>query len=98
MKQLLRRAEAVVSAETGDDRIFAWFDKYPPFTGLGRLRLAAAFDRYGDKEAATELVRGAWIFGNFTYREEKAVFAQYRKRLRISDHVARLDRLLWRCR
>ncbi len=95
LRQLRRRAEAVIDAKVGDDRIFAWFASYPPLTGLGRLRLAAAYDRTGDEEAANEMLRGAWIFGDFTYREEKAIFAQYRKRFRTEDHVARLDRLLW---
>ncbi|MFQ5783465.1 MAG: lytic transglycosylase domain-containing protein [Alphaproteobacteria bacterium] len=93
--RLRRRAEAAIDDRVSDAEVFAWFARHPPLTGLGKLRLAEAKLRDGDEAGATALLREAWVEGDFTAREERAFLKRHRKRLRLEDHVARLDRLIW---
>ena len=95
LNELRRRAEEAMDARVGDDRLIAWFDRYPPLSGIGRLRLAEAHFRRGDTEVGERLLSEAWIEGNFNRRQERAFLRLHRHLLRPRDHAARLDRLIW---
>ena len=95
IKVLIRRAGEAIDSSVSDARLFSWMRRYPPTTGVGRLKLAEAHLRSGDATRGQALLRQAWIEGDFTRHDEKAFWRQHRKRLRPEDHVARLDRLIW---
>jgi soluble lytic murein transglycosylase len=92
---LLRNAEAAAAGLASDAAVNAWFSRFPPTTGEGRLRLADALLTLGDESRATPLIREAWIRGRFSARDERTVHRRYRRFLRPEDHVARLDHLIW---
>ena len=58
-------------------------------------RLGEAWQRAGATDKAHRLLRRAWMEGNFTRREERALYKRHRRLLRQAEHAARLDRLLW---
>jgi soluble lytic murein transglycosylase len=94
-RQALRlRAEEAMPAEMPDADVIAWFQKYPPL-GVGRMRLAEAYARTGQRTRAAELIREAWVAGDFDAAQERAFLQRHRDIIRPQDHWARLDRLLW---
>ena len=95
LKSLRGRAEASMDSSVPDGRVVAWFEKHPPLTGVGRVRLAESHLRRGDTERGQKLISEAWIASNFGRNQERAFLRRHRHRLRPGDHVARLDRLIW---
>jgi len=94
-KHALRlRAEEVMPVDMPDADVVAWFQKNPPL-GAGRLRLADAYLRTGQRAKAEELIREAWVAGDFDANQEKTFLLRYRDSIRPQDHWARLDRMLW---
>lgn len=59
------------------------------------MRLVAAYDMLGQTDNARTMARNAWRTVEFTVEEEENFLAQYQSGLQSSDHIARLDRLLW---
>ena len=92
---MLRRAEENIDVSLGDARILAWFEAYPPVTGLGWLRQGEALLRQGRSDEALAALRRAWVDGNLSLNDEKALWVEYGGRFPNADHAARLDRLLW---
>ncbi len=92
---LRRRAEEALDSRIADQRVLDWFATDLPTTGWGMMRLAEARLATGDAGGAKELLRHAWVFGDFTRPRERRFFLRHRGALEPSDHVARLDRLLW---
>jgi soluble lytic murein transglycosylase len=91
---LRKRAEA----ETGgvsDATLLAWFQRYPPLSQDGKLKLAELMLDHGRSAEGINLVRDVWINGSFTRVEERLFLERYRSFLRPQDEWARLDRLLW---
>jgi peptidoglycan lytic transglycosylase len=93
-KTLRRRAEEALSTES-DDTAADWLKRHPPTSGAGEARAAAILIDRGNVTAGTAALRAAWIEGNFTVAEERALVARYAAVLRPEDHQRRLDRLLW---
>ncbi len=93
--RLRRRAEQALDDRVPPERVRAWFARHPPLTGRGRWRLAEALLAAGEEAEGTELLRRAWVDGDFTPADERLFYKRHRARLRPADHVARLDRLLW---
>jgi len=92
---LHRRAEEAMTRETPDTDILAWFAERAPRTANGMERLGEALRARGDAEAGNALLRRAWVEGRLSYRAERRFYARHRRVLDKTDHVARLDRLLW---
>lgn len=93
--QLQTMAEEAIRDPADHELIGAFFADRAPLTTRGRIRYAQALFRIGADDEATALIRKAWIDGDFSAREDKRFFAQYRRHLRQQDHIARLDSLLW---
>jgi len=96
--RMTAKAEARLSATEADDAVLEWFTGRQPVTALGKARYAVALLNRGDKkdeDRATAMLRDAWINGDFSKADEKHFMGRHGKRLRTSDHIARLDRLLW---
>lgn len=92
---LLRRAEESLDGTVRDSRILAWFDTYPPVTGLGLLRQGEALARQGRDQEAFSVIRRAWLEGNLAPKDEKTLWAEFGHRFTDADNAARTDRLLW---
>lgn len=76
-----------------------WLNAHKPISGRGKIVYAEALRaRYGEakmRQSIEQLVREAWIVGDFDASEEKIFLQRYGKTLREEDHIARIDRLLW---
>lgn len=93
--RLERRAEELIPVAWPPDSVIARFGQHPPVSDAGRARLAAALIARGRLEEGVPAAREIWREGDFTAREERHFYRIFRPHLRSSDHVARLDRLLW---
>ncbi len=95
--RMLRNAEAQLQKRPEGDDLFVldWFGRYPPVSTTGKWRLAEAQLRNGLHEQGYELLREAWIEGNFARRDERTLLRRHRQLLTRDDHEARIDRLLW---
>ena len=92
---LRRRAAEALTSDATDRRVIEWFAGRTPVTGIGMLRLGEALSRSGARAEGVALVRRAWVEGNFNRRQEVRFYKRHRRDLRPTEHVARLDRLLW---
>jgi soluble lytic murein transglycosylase len=95
--RMLRNAEALLQKRPASDDLFVldWFGRYPPVSTTGKWRLAEAQLRNGLHDQGYELLREAWIEGNFARHDERTLLRRHRQLLTRDDHAARLDRLLW---
>lgn len=88
-------AEARLASETVDNnRIVAFFDRYPPLSNVGRAHYALALNAVGRGEAQ-EHARTAWRGGQMSPTAEATLLAVYANSLTPEDHDARMDALLW---
>lgn len=91
---LRRRAETALATDPDDAIAYDWLTRHPPLTGIGKLRLADAMLNRGQHEAGLAELRRAWIEGDFTAEQERALLQDHRGMLRATDQEARLERLL----
>jgi len=96
-RRLLRTAEEQLKdrGEGDDALVLDWFERYPPVSVTGRVRLAEALLRKGEHDEGSKLLRAAWVDGNFSRRDERLLLRRHRQLLTQEDHAQRLDRLLW---
>jgi soluble lytic murein transglycosylase len=92
---LIRRAEAAMTEEIPDSRIFEWFTARAPTSKEGHIRYAKALLSAGRRTTAISELQQAWIEGTFTRAQERAFLKSFGSVLDEEDHRARLDRLLW---
>ncbi|PWR20229.1 lytic murein transglycosylase [Zavarzinia aquatilis] len=90
----LARAEAAITANTGPARLVAWFQKFPPQSGIGKLRYGAALMASGERARGALLLRQGWVEASTDSDTEAEILANYGKVLTESDHIARMNRLL----
>ena len=95
--RMLRNAEALLQKRPESDDLFVldWFGRYSPVSTTGKVRLAEAQMRNGLLDKGYELLREAWIEGNFARPDERTLLRRHRQLLTRDDHAERLDRLLW---
>jgi soluble lytic murein transglycosylase len=93
-KTLRRRAETAIG-NAGDDEADRWLKRFPPLTGMGKVRAAEILLNRGKPEAGAAALRAAWADGDFSAAEERGVLARFSATLRPEDHQKRLDLLLW---
>jgi len=77
-----------------NDRLLAFFDRYPPVTNYGRAHYALALMAQRP-DAALETARAAWRGGEMDDTAEASLLAMYGGRFAQDDHDARMDALLW---
>lgn len=94
-KRIQIRAErAMRAAGLSDSAIIAWFETYPPVSGVGKWTLAEAKFKSGQHDVE-DLVKAAWKDADLTEDEEKRFYEMFGSMLDATDHFARVDRLLW---
>lgn len=93
--RLLRRAEELQPVSWPPGSVIARYHDHPPVSDAGRGKLAVALIRSGQFKEGIDLARRIWVEGDFSRSDEREIYRVFRQHLRTSDHVARLDRLLW---
>jgi soluble lytic murein transglycosylase len=91
----LQHTEESMDDATPDADVIAWFASHEPVTAHGMVRYGEALQRTGDAAKGHDLLRKAWIEGNFPLSEERTFLARHKDVLRPQDNIARLDRLMW---
>lgn len=94
-RRIQAHVERRMPKATPADQVLAFFDSRDPVSGHGKLQLARAMFAQGDRDAGELHLRDAWINDGFSVKDEREILANYGGRLRVEDHVARVDRLLW---
>ncbi len=107
---LLEHAENAISVATPATEIIEWFTKEKPLLGKrkfrepvtykGKIFLAEAELKYKsdfniDEKQANDLIRQVWINYPMGQKDEDDFLAKYRSILKHSDHVEKIDLLLW---
>jgi soluble lytic murein transglycosylase len=95
LDRLAANAERVMENEVSDQEALAWFRYHDPVSRAGRERMIGALRATGERAAAAQVAYNSWINDDFAAAEQKRFLARYRDLLQPSDHLARLDRLLW---
>lgn len=93
-----RRAAAETVLDSGTwapALVLRFFERFPPRTPAGRIRLAEALMASGDTPRAYAQVRLAWRAGLLRARDESRILSAFLPALTPADHDARMDRLLW---
>lgn len=94
--KLRARAEQSIAIDSFDPaRTLAFFQKFPPRTSSGRLRMAMALNASGRRAEAYAEARKAWIGGALTEAEESRILSLFAGAISAADHDARMDHLLW---
>lgn len=98
-KRAAEAMDATVNVEDG----LRWFYQFPPESGIGKKKLAELYieanhnldqPRYSQKRI-NQLLKDAWVHGNFRTHDERDFINRHSKRLNTKDHIARIERLLW---
>lgn len=98
--RLIMRAEDLLfsgdSSSLSNGQILLWFKLHPPITGKGKMVYAKALKaQNASASSLANLVRDAWINGDFNSSQEKNILQSYGVMLTQKDHIARTDRLIW---
>ena len=76
--------------------IINWFNKYPPVSGMGKIKLAEAYLEQNRTEEIEELVKDGWITADISKNELGYYRAKFKKFLTSDDHIKRADYLAWK--
>jgi soluble lytic murein transglycosylase len=88
-------AEDRINDPADHELIRRFFAARPALTTRGMIRHAEALLAAGEREAAADLLRRAWVEGDFSTSEAQKFRRIHGRHLTVEDHVARLDNLLW---
>ena len=87
---LEKRAEvAFIVANPSEKEIAEWFSKHPPQTNFVKIKITQ------NPEELKRLIRNSWANDNYDKKTEEKLLQKHHSVLRESDHIARIDRLLW---
>lgn len=87
---LEKHAEVALMADNpSDEMLNEWFSKHAAQTNLVKLKMEK------DPDALNMMIRSAWVTDNYDKQTEKKILEKYHDILRSSDHIHRIDRLLW---
>lgn len=75
-----------------------WFRVTEPVAGEGRVALARANYKSGNKDVGDQWLQSAWRESKLNRRRQQVVFKEYRNRLSKEDHAVRADHLIWQGR
>jgi soluble lytic murein transglycosylase len=95
-QRLQAMAERNMPPGLAPEAVQTWFRGRKPRTIYGAAALGRALIRSGQPPLAVDLLRVAWREQDFDRdQDEEAYFAEFGTYLRLEDHLARLDRVLW---
>ncbi len=75
--------------------IINYFNKYPPVSGMGKIKLAEAYLEQGKFENVPELIKDGWLNASLSSRDLKYYRSKFKKYLTSGDHLKRADYLAW---
>jgi len=91
-----RNAERAIRPDVDSaSAIISFFRKYPPQSSAAWLRYAEALDEQDRNFEAVDAARKAWTGGALSSDDETRLLTRFGSALRLEDHDARMDALLW---
>ena len=75
--------------------IINWFQKYPPVSGMGKIKLAEAYLEQGKINEVIPLIKDGWINAEIRKNDLGYYRAKFKKYLTVDDHIKRADYLAW---
>lgn len=94
-KAILRIAEPKIDGGVSPQTLLSLFTPLPPQTGDGFMRYYDALVASGQSAKANAEAEKRWREDAMGDEEQRAFLDRFRNILTFSDHVARLDHLLW---
>ena len=75
--------------------IISWFQKYPPVSGMGKIKLAEAYLEQGRLDLIPQLIKEGWVNAVIRKNDLGYYRAKFKKYLTVDDHIKRTDYLAW---
>ena len=75
--------------------IINWFNKFPPVSGMGKIKLAEAYLEQGQIDNVKPLIKEGWINASISKNELGYYRAKFKKFINSEDHIKRADYLAW---
>lgn len=95
-QKMIIAAENLLNSNSNKNKIIEWFSKNPSITDNGAQHYAlAAAEKEKDPAKLTHAIKEGWMYGDYNPSEQKAYLNKYKKYLSHSDHVKKIDYLLW---
>ncbi len=96
MTSIRSKAEArLFDRPRSPSETIGWFNGLEPVSGEGRIALARAYFKLGDRQNGVKWVKSAWRSSRLTRDRQKQVFKEFKSYLSKDDHDARADYLIW---
>ncbi|MBI3441952.1 MAG: lytic transglycosylase domain-containing protein [Proteobacteria bacterium] len=92
------RIEHSIGALSHPSEIAAWFDQNPPKTEDGIKDYIAALIHLGHNNKARTALRKFWTSAELDRKETAILSSQFKKLFSPTDHIDRVDNLLWQQR
>ena len=80
---------------TTPNNIINWFEKYPPVSGTGKLKLAEAMMKKNNNSEISDLIKDGWINADLSKSELRYFRNKFKSILTSEDHIKRADHLAW---
>ena len=75
--------------------IINWFEKYPPVSGMGKIKLSEALLEQGRTDEITSLIKEGWVEAKISKNDLGYYRAKFKKFINTDDHINRTKRLAW---
>ena len=75
--------------------IINWFEKNPPVSGMGKIKLAEAYLEQGNTEEISDLIKDGWKTAEIRKNDLSYYRAKFKKFLTQDDHIRRASYLAW---
>ena len=75
--------------------IINWFQKYPPVSGMGKIKLAEAYLEQKKFDKVSILIKEGWTDAKIRKNDLGYYRAKFKKFLTTDDHIKRADYLAW---
>ena len=76
--------------------IINWFNKHPPVSGMGKIKLAEAHLEQGSVDEVSVLVKEGWVNAEIRKNDLGYYRAKFKKFLTTDDHIKRSEYLAWK--
>ncbi len=75
--------------------ILNWFEKFPPVSGNGKLKMGEAFYESKVIEKSQSLIKEGWVTADLSKSELRFYRKKFKSILDSEDHIRRADYLAW---
>ena len=80
---------------TTPNNVINWFEKYPPVSGTGKLKLAEAMMKKNNNSEISVLIKDGWVNADLNKSELRYFRNKFKSILTSEDHIKRADNLAW---